>query len=408
MASFAPVYRPPEFQQSFLTRRQKQHRKRKRNAADEQDDQSEEDSENEQNSTDQYGDAPRILHPVNSKDPYYVAGWPREKPLPGGTFPHAAIPDTKAEGTRTVEEDLANLNHPLYAPKSTPDDTSGSLRRRHLDNLTAILHKCMLNSDWTRASRVWGLILRTEVGGYGPDIRQHGRWMVGAELLMRRNQTIVDPAAQQSPSHDTARISDEGFRAAREYYERLVLQYPHQQRTHHSTVSAKVIYPALFNIWVYEVQDRSERARKSVHESKGASEVDETLSVASGSSERFAVQSIYSRELAEAQPIAHRLDDLLLNPPYDAQPELLELRGMIGLWLSDLHRLVSGRDLEGQDLTTTDEDTIRVYSATDKEHVEAAVAERAKARKLFQKILDANMSLQSQNLAFLQDGDDDG
>ena len=89
MPSFAPVYRTPASHQSFLTREQKSERKRKRDADD-----SDEHVQDEQDpvvKVERDQTEPRVPHPVNKKDQYYVAGWSRKEPLPGGNFPHAAV-----------------------------------------------------------------------------------------------------------------------------------------------------------------------------------------------------------------------------------------------------------------------------------------------------------------------------
>ncbi|USW54776.1 Putative transcription initiation factor Rrn11 [Septoria linicola] len=427
MASYAPVYRLPTSQRSFLASEQKRERKRKRG---EDADGDESDGENgEQKIEDEALSAiklealeeePRVLHPVNKKDPYYIAGWPREKPLPGGNFPHAAIHEAVLEKP-TVEEELAKLKPPIYVPRKRPDDKTGSLRGRHLDNLTAILHKCMLNQDWARAARVWGLILRTEVGGFGPDIRQHGRWVIGAELLMRRQQTIEKPVANdesesgqldtQALPHGVPVIPDDGFQLAREYYERMCLQYPHLARSHHSAVNAYAIYPALFNIWTYQVQDLSKRARQKLAVLHESPEFDDVHSVQSDTSEhRRILRQIRSKELSEAILITRRLDELLLSPPYDTNPELLELRGMISLWLANLHKVLG----EMQDTVEGDDEGDVDSSLSKIRHRKQADIERANARDTFSRVINKGSELSAENLAFLEgdnsllaDADDD-
>ncbi|EME79643.1 uncharacterized protein MYCFIDRAFT_4626, partial [Pseudocercospora fijiensis CIRAD86] len=249
-------------------------------------------------------------------------------------FPHAAA-KVSPQPSLSVEAELARSNPPLYAPKQTSDHPSTSLRRKHLDNLAAILHKCMLNHDWQRASRTWALILRTSLDGNAPDIRLHGRWLIAAELLMR--QPSADDQEQLS-SASAPVFSDEGFRLARDYYERLILQYPHRHNTPPSAFSAKVVYPALFNVWIYEVQHRSRRARKANNATApDASELDEMQSLKSDTSEqRKALHQLKARELADALPISHRLDSLIDAPPYDSMAELLEVRAALSLWMSDL------------------------------------------------------------------------
>ncbi|KYG45666.1 hypothetical protein M433DRAFT_42802, partial [Acidomyces richmondensis BFW] len=229
---------------------------------------------------------------------YHVAGYPRQAELPPAPFPHASInPRTRAD-KETVEEELAALNPPLYAPRRALDDSSTSLKRQHVENLTTILHTCMLKGDWQRATRAWGLLLRTEVAGRGMDVRRHGRWGIGAELLMRNSINVQD-----------------GFKLAREYYERLILQYPHTP--HSQETSSLVFYPALFNIWIYEVQNR--------YRVLSENDVDHMSELI-----------LRRQELEDALPISQRMDDLIRSPPYDTNVELLKLRAMVALWVSDL------------------------------------------------------------------------
>ncbi|KAK0357473.1 hypothetical protein LTR87_000054 [Friedmanniomyces endolithicus] len=309
MSIYDPVYRPPRGQRSFLARQQQTNRKRKR--TDRQLDISDnEDSDTKARSSPPPEATPRTAstafhHPVNRTDPHHVAGHSRQAPLPPLPYPHAPL--KTRENSVSVADELAAFNPPLYVSKAILDDQISSLKRRHVDNLTTLLHACMLRGDWKRALRAWGLLLRTEIGGRAVDVRQQGRWGIGAELLMRRDAelpalpTPFDPEESDVPS-----FSDAGFKAARTYYERLILQYPHTPRTQHN-VNALTFYPALFNIWIYEVQSRA----KTIADRK--------------------------QELEEALSIADRMDELLVSPPYDSSAVLLYLRGMFGLWLADLY-----------------------------------------------------------------------
>jgi hypothetical protein len=426
MSAFAPVYRAPALaQQSFLAREQKREKKRKRDASEVGDN---DQTPPHQSLSSDDEDAPRLLHPVNKKDPYYVAGHSRDQPLPGGDFPHAAVKDPKPG--LSVEEELAQLNPPVYIPKIAQKSESQSLRRRHLDNLTAILHKCMLNGDWQRASRTWGIILRTEFSGRGTDIRQHGRWMIGAEILMRRDETFERLPKQKQDTTDNPDASsletdllpiipDENFKLARDYYERLILQYPHLQRTHHSTINALAIYPALFSVWVYSVQSRSHIARRKLSPSSiDTSDVDMDTSMLSESVDRRrAIHEIRSRELEDGIPIAARLDELLVAPPYDTSVELLHARGMVALWLSDLHKeLSSSRPAGGSTSGGERSDDAEGEGDTSMEDFEfkasvaQARAERSRARKIFLRLRKMGIELPADVEEFLDEGEeeDDG
>lgn len=405
MSTFAPVYRPTKAQQTFLALEQKREagkRKRDEESGSSAAERSSSDSDDHAEPYSVLASAPSI----NKTDPYHVAGLSREHPLPRYPFPHAPVKSADVP-RRSSQEELAAVNPPLYVPKVEVDDQSTSLKRRHLDNITVILHRCMLKGDLERASRAWGLLARTEIAGLGIDVRQHGRWGIGAEILMRRGkEKVPEPSSEARRSsvddasslHDEAsnlptsrpahRFADEGFKLAREYYERLVLQYPHTPHTQH-TVNAKVFYPALFNIWVYEVQaryqhlrDRASRTRRSSSHSIASDNSDEHASPAN--------QDLASREIADATPIAERLDELLLSPPYDVSEPLLRLRGMMGLWLSDLYRSLANAHRKKSDASSSspvggyrNEYANRVATAQNRQK---ASAERRRAKELLAKV----------------------
>ncbi|RMY05322.1 hypothetical protein D0868_06461 [Hortaea werneckii] len=359
---FTPVYRPSDAQQGALARHRKREQKRKRDENDH--DRSADDDEDETTNPDQpsdYGRSGRVSSflPVNRTDPYHVAGHSRQSPLPLFPFPHAPPIGRAQYQERRVEKELTTLNPPLFVPKDPIDDGINSSKRRHADNITTILHRCMLQGDWQRAARAWGLLLRTEIAGRGTDVRQNGRWGIGAELLLRRDQQLpsthrstripgsrdvgdnVDDAgtyAEPSTKPDESAFSDQGFRLAKDYYERLILQYPHLPRSGHSSVNAVVFYPALFNVWIFEVQDRSNRARQNLETGRENSPPASEPSDSSRDNE--AQTAIRHQELQEGLSIAQRMDDLMLSPPFDASLPLLQLRGMVGLWLADLRRMI--------------------------------------------------------------------
>lgn len=412
MSTFAPVYRLTRGQPAYLTREQKREAK-KRKRDDEGDDSEASSVEQASDSDDTkpynvLASAPS----VKRTDPYHVAGLSREHPLPRYPFPHAPVKPAEAP-RKSQQEELAAVNPPLYLPKTQAEDHSTSLKRRHLDNITVILHRCMLNGDWERASRAWGLLARTEVGGLGIDVRQHGRWGIGAEILIRREKgkesvTESAPARRWSQDdsssvHDTEintsdvttspKLADEGFKLAREYYERLVLQYPHTPHTQH-TVNAKVFYPALFNIWVYEVQARYKHLREAASQARRSSFHSIASDNDSEHSGASANRDLVAREIADATPIADRLDQLLLSPPYDISEPLLKLRGMMGLWLSDLYKSLATTAPERSDDVSSspngrDEYVERVAVAHNRQK---SSSERRRAKQLLAKVAGGDTS----------------
>ena len=402
MSIFTPVYRPTEGQQGLLARQQKRERKRKREQ-DDYDDSSDEEisgpTKVELGSVDLLRPT-SSFRPINRTDPNHVAGLSWEASRPPPPFPHGPSSNRAGKEVKPVEEELASLNPPLYVSKEvTNQDRVTSSKRRHVDNITTILHQCMLKEDWKRASRAWGLLLRTEIAGRGTDARQNGRWGIGAEILMRSHQQAdtakpprqastssdddeaVQPRRSEPIPQDRPPFSDEGFGLAKDYYERLILQYPYLPRAGHQSINAVVFYPALFNIWIYEVQDRSERARRDprLNERDGSTD-DSEHSASSGAKGVHLLAR--TQAVTEASAIAHRMDELMLSPPYDSSSPLLQLRGMLGLWLADLHAAVAdaGPNEDGESEHERQDDTEIGH------HLQQERAERQKGIALLRKV----------------------
>lgn len=289
-----------------------------------------------------------VLTP-NESHQYRIAGLPFDQELPGVHFPHGPPKDEytfRYNLPSNLLDDLSFLNPPIFPPQAGA--YQGHLRLQHLGVLTTILHRCLLQGDYTRAGRAWGLILREEFRGYPMDVRSGGRWGIGAEILLRRGQQDVSDNAGHS-SHNNSSVenntplpfTDNGFKQAKEYYERLILNHPYSKTAPHA-VTALHFYPAMFGLWVYVAQEQSKVAiRKALNREQSSdhhSEAEENSSVDFDDRESSAALTapIRARELDQAQQIASRMDSLLGSPPYSDSPELLELRGMVSLWIGDL------------------------------------------------------------------------
>ncbi|KAJ5963839.1 Transcription initiation factor Rrn11 [Penicillium vulpinum] len=291
--------------------------------------------------------APLILTP-NESHQYRIAGFPFNQELPQGHFPHKPEKDEKIRRETTARhlKDLAALSPPIYPPQSAQQ---GNIRFQHLGALTAILHRCMLQGDYVRAGRAWGLILREDYRGFRMDVRNEARWGIGAEILLRRDQqeTTANPDTKVSNAMDSTPINftAKGFATAKEYYERLILNHPFMKSSPQS-ISSLHFYPAMFGLWVYSTQQESKATRKDIvlrqEEDSDEFSEDENSEFEFGHRGKSrdktgaAITATRARELEQAQQIATRMDQLLGSPPYSDSPELLELRGMISLWIGDL------------------------------------------------------------------------
>ena len=304
---------------------------------------------------------------------YQASGQAFDAELPGLTFPHASL-SSNATGltlndTKTaVGDELATLKPPLNRSKlkaswnSSIREAVGNrvfgLRQKHIDNLTAVLYRCVHEADFLRAGRAWGMLLRAEKSGHGMDIRECDRWGLGAEILLNRNAYLTkeDCEEGQGPWHAEVSTDDqvmkfsggwfsrEGFENAKDYYARLILQYPYRKASPTAT-SALDFYPAMFGLWLYVVQEQHKTAMKGVgkfakNSVDGSTEtsVDEgaNLSPVPEFSKHQRMAEIRNHTVQSGNKIASRLDELLLSPPYSDDSRLWRLRGMVALWVADL------------------------------------------------------------------------
>jgi hypothetical protein len=260
--------------------------------------------------------------------------------VPPAPFPHAPARASKPYlAPAKVRKELARPPSRLYTLTNTTSKThhlsshteTTNLRKTHLNVLSTLLHRCLLEADYDRAGRAWGLILRTQVAGGNPvDLRNHGRWAIGAEILLRRTPPTTQ--TQQHADTDTDLFSEAGFELAREYYERLIVQFPTRRQAPHA-IDQRSFYPAMFSLWIQEVCAKSTRTRKQHQEarSRRSTSVDP-----SPVAEQDREDAIQVSELTSAMEIAERLDALVTSPPFDKHASLLQLRGNLSLWISDL------------------------------------------------------------------------
>jgi hypothetical protein len=337
---------------------------------------------------------PLVLSPEEAHQ-YRIAGLPFDQELPGGHFPHAA-PGAETGGRRYRKDyikNLSDLSPPLFVPQSASQQ--GNLRLRHLAVVTTILHRCLLEGDYVRAGRAWGLILREEMSGRPIDVRLNGRWGIGAEILLRQNSGSASRSESTAVIGSVPVFSRQGFEAAKVYYERLILQYPYRKASP-DAVSSLHFYPAMFGLWVYVVQGESSVAREALHIKDDSvpesnSEEDDSMSISETMGEQSRTTSsrvveIRLKELDEAQQIAGRMDELLTSPPYSDSPALLRLRGMVALWIGDLFvSSISGEDDDTDALSDQD-------SMIAAESPEAMMARREKRLAMDKREIEVNRS----------------
>ncbi|KAL4779128.1 hypothetical protein BJX76DRAFT_100408 [Aspergillus varians] len=338
-------------------------------------------------------DPPVILSPEEVSQ-YRVAGLPLNEELPGGHFPHApAKEDSREVNNRgSVLKQLSALSTPIYAPESAAH--KGNLRLRHLAVLTSVLHRCLLDGDYIRAGRAWGLLIREQFKGHPIDVRAEDRWGIGAEILLRKDHQMSREVLEGEITNSDCKhgrdsspkllFTRKGFEDAKKYYETLIIQHPYQ-KTAPGSINSLHFYPAMFGLWVYVTQGESAASRTALEERDPDSirepwdDEDETDDREDWWRKHHRLEaSIRANELAEAYRIAGAMDGILTSPPYSDSPELLELRGMVSQWIADL--LVSSLPPEisdddefenDHDMGAVDGDSDIFMSATQPDRVEA-------------------------------------
>ena len=250
-------------------------------------------------------------------------------------FPHTSFVSqrvpTRSLAPSKLTRELANLNPPLYAAwgassTATLESQQSGLKQQHLAVLTTIMHRSLLQGNYMRAGRAWGLLLRAEVKGRPMDLRSNGLWSLGAEILLQNDQV----RRSQDNHMDFTR---EGFKSARAYYQRLILQYP-WRKWHPDALSSIHFYPAMFALWISFVYDRHREALEALPQ--GGLTPTENAINDDDIEEVPTVSEIRTATLRSAQEIAERLGDILLSFPYSDNVSLWSLEGMVAGWISDL------------------------------------------------------------------------
>lgn len=316
------------------------------------DDDDDEDEDDESSTTRPASRVPSSFTATPEAAQLRVAGlWPgqeqeQEHKVPPFPFPHApAKTSTRQCGSRKIQKEIAGppsrlyaVNAPLAAVSTSRQSEPATLKSTHLSVLSAVMHRCLLERDYARAGRAWGMILRTEVSGGRPiNVRNHGRWGIGAEILLHQRPTDGDLQHPNNQPLDSI-YSEAGFELAREYYDRLIVQYPHR-RAPRNAADEKTFHPAMFSLWIAEVCEKSKRARRTLQQEPRSRSM--SIDSVMGEDDNAAItpaqeDEIQAAELAHATEIASRLDQLIASPPFDKQASLLQIRGNVALWISDL------------------------------------------------------------------------
>jgi len=150
---------------------------------------------------------------------------------------------------------------------------------------------------------------------------------------MRKSPPVAD---SQDLLGNATLISDQGFEAAKDYYERLILQFPFQ-KTNPNAMSSLTFYPAMFGLCIFEIQQKCHQALEKIR--KSSPDIDRSDSELASDQDQKSedISAVKRSELNSAASLAARMDEIMLSPPFDTYPPLLQLRGSVALWLADLY-----------------------------------------------------------------------
>lgn len=266
-----------------------------------------------------------------------VAGLSAGEKVPGNEFPHRPQEYKPYTGTiadpSQIQKELSNLKPPLIDHIQRNEQiraSKSSLKQQHTKVMYTLVHKCLLERDFARAERAFGLLLRTEHLGKLPDLRNQNLWGIGAEILLHRNTQENTPSDRALKVRRTS--SDwKGYEDVKQYYENLIIQFPYRNQQPNA-LSAAQMYPVLFGFWIASVDDKHQAAIRSIERVSGNSEEDHTLE------QQDRLDNIRRSTLAGVQEINRRLDEVVQSIPYSNDPILWKLKGHMYLWMNDLSR----------------------------------------------------------------------
>lgn len=219
-----------------------------------------------------------------------------------------------------------------------------NLKKQHFTALNTVLHKCVLEGDFTRASRALGLLLRFKIRGQYVDLRRKDLWGLAGEILLRRGGATD---VQESTTEDCTFFTEKGFQDAKSFYERLILQYPYQKQRPRD-ISAVHFYHAMFSLWIMHLQSKYckalyeiDRATNSPGQPQPPDSRDDPTQVKSQvcdltlRSDEQQMQ-IKIEQIGEVQALEERLGGLVLQVPYDQDKSMNKLHDDVVQWLYDL------------------------------------------------------------------------
>ncbi|KAM0152916.1 hypothetical protein ACHAQE_007887 [Botrytis cinerea] len=349
---------------------------------------------------------------------YRLAGLGLDKELPSKigvrNWPHRGLPSrysgisedreyaakSRDDEDEDSEEESAKSRRERERRKKEEKKTGRSnLKIQHLSVLVAIMMRNLEEGDMERAGRAWSLLLRMQIAGKGIEIRKTGFWGIGAELLMRGvtnkqrkewweedtgegsgdggndnndgepKEGEEDGKGEDKGGEEKRYGTAEGLLKVKDYYERLILQYPYK-RQFHGSVTALDFWPAMLGCEIYGIQfehkdglrkiakqaEKDEDGDISDSDISDEEDLDENDEEGDPGDKAFLAHQrrqdrLHKRRkekrweerdevrraaLVATEMVAQRMDELMTTPPYSDSKVLLRLRGMVALYIGNL------------------------------------------------------------------------
>lgn len=370
---------------TFSPRRKSASRKRKRDKEAEDHDENDTTSSSTQeilvtsSSAQRSYSKPRVIHSPDDIAQFKAAGHSITEPVPERPFPHR---DARIEQKQhqSASSDEQGPQHGEEGEGEADEEEHGiprgrTLRQQHMGVLTTILYRCVLQKDFARARRAFGLLLREEIGGQAVDIRTGGRWGLGAEILMHADEektsmppipTILTSNHSEVGGQDGilwnsrhAKLGRSNFELTKRYLESLSVQYAYNS-SYPRAFSAIDFKLAMFELWIYMLQEEYHKASDE-HNDPPTRELDDTFTddLMFDRSSFSNTPSSKAPEILinEAREIRHQLETLMQAPIYSNRSDYLNLFKGVTHWVADLEMRRSQRCSPGAESSHISEDS---------------------------------------------------
>lgn len=276
---------------------------------------------------------------------FAVAGLTDRDVLPDyPKFPHKPLPEPQAdEDDHSGEQEDEGADERPRQPQLSSKPTA---QQQALAPLRAIVLRYLQSGDIARAKRAFGLALRTSVGGKQMDLRADYWWALGAEILMREGETPATSDERSARRWGTAANT----RRVQRYYQDLIQLFPYD-RLRPGRVDALTFWPVMLGVEMYDVYVEERSAKKRVEDEIMNYDEDDEMDLDGHAIDdnddepRLSVREARVREgkeeirevaLEQVTELAKRMDNVMADLPYSRSHEMLRLRGMVALYMSDL------------------------------------------------------------------------